>query len=281
MDELYFQTQNNIGNVIKRKRSAMHLSQQQLSEGICSQPLISAIENGTYMPNALLLFQLCSRLQIDINETFFRQFPTNKFFNDLDSSCRNQDFNKMNEILKKMDYTLKEFNVPELQLLNFFKVTLAFRTHKGFKKSVLDLEQILNLSYYPGKRNISVEERLLLAQLGFFSRLNQNFIEDENLFNLALYNIYKVNTYSEHLNVVFLLYLITISVTQDFNAFKKNALKAITFISENKSHYLLSSIFYIIWQKGIETSHMQDAKRAHEQFILLDELFHEPLLNFS
>ena len=101
MDELYFQTQNNIGNVIKRKRSAMHLSQQQLSEGICSQPLISAIENGTYMPNALLLFQLCSRLQIDINETFFRQFPTNKFFNDLDSSCRNQDFNKMNEILKK------------------------------------------------------------------------------------------------------------------------------------------------------------------------------------
>lgn len=56
-----------LGSILKRARMARHLTQQVVADDICSQPMLSAIENGRYTPNTDLLIALCQRLGIDLN----------------------------------------------------------------------------------------------------------------------------------------------------------------------------------------------------------------------
>ena len=51
-----------IGFLIKGTRKKLGISQRDLADGICSQPMISSIERGDYIPNAILFMQLCGRL---------------------------------------------------------------------------------------------------------------------------------------------------------------------------------------------------------------------------
>ena len=56
------------GNLIKSKRKELGLTQIELSEGICTQALISRIEKGDIIPQDSILQQLGTRLQLDDKE---------------------------------------------------------------------------------------------------------------------------------------------------------------------------------------------------------------------
>lgn len=281
MKNLYALTQNNIGDVIKENRKKSGFSQSQLAEGICSQPLISEIEKGTYMPNALVLFQLCTKLKIDINRTFFDRIPKKELLIKADKFCRQQNFSNLKTTLNKLEAVKTALSTEELQMFHFYKVALSFRTKQNYSSLMLHLQNTLNLSYVPEKKGLTLQERLLLAQLGFFACLQRNIHKSEEIFDIALSNIWNNTHYSEHHNEIFLLYLFTLSLSVPFHTFEQQAEKTIYYISTHESHYLLSSIYYLLWQKSVETANHISAKKAHEQFTALDELFHEPLLKLT
>ncbi|QFT89945.1 Helix-turn-helix domain protein [Bacillus sp. THAF10] len=64
-----------IGKEIKILRSALNLSQAELSEGICTQSQISKIEKGEVYPLANTLYYIAERLGVDIN--YFYDLATN------------------------------------------------------------------------------------------------------------------------------------------------------------------------------------------------------------
>ena len=53
---------NSLGAVIKEIRKNRKLTQKMLSEDICSQSVLSRIENNEELPNVLVMQQLCDRL---------------------------------------------------------------------------------------------------------------------------------------------------------------------------------------------------------------------------
>src|SRR5699024_1124035 len=56
------------GATIKSKRKEVGLTQKELSEGICTQALISRIEKGDIVPQNSILDKLANRLNINIEE---------------------------------------------------------------------------------------------------------------------------------------------------------------------------------------------------------------------
>ncbi|WP_343109477.1 helix-turn-helix transcriptional regulator [Weissella cibaria] len=62
-----------IGFLIKGTRKKLGISQRDLADGICSQPMISSIERGDYIPNAILFMQLCGRLNISLDDSFLKE----------------------------------------------------------------------------------------------------------------------------------------------------------------------------------------------------------------
>lgn len=63
-----------LGQRIALERRAQHLSQKQLAADICSQPMISQIEKGTYIPNAILLAKICQRLHLSITNDLLHDY---------------------------------------------------------------------------------------------------------------------------------------------------------------------------------------------------------------
>ncbi|WP_271295116.1 helix-turn-helix domain-containing protein [Weissella confusa] len=59
-----------ISSLIKNNRQKLAMSQHELADGICSQPMISSIERGDYLPNAALFMKLCIRLNISLDQSF-------------------------------------------------------------------------------------------------------------------------------------------------------------------------------------------------------------------
>ncbi|WEG16636.1 helix-turn-helix domain-containing protein [Alkalihalophilus pseudofirmus] len=59
-----------IGHTIKDLRRFYKISQQELAEGICTQAMISRIENDDLYPSAPLLYQIAEKLGVDINYFF-------------------------------------------------------------------------------------------------------------------------------------------------------------------------------------------------------------------
>lgn len=55
------------GPTIKEIRQQSDLSQTELAEGICTQALVSRIENGLTIPNAILLKDLCRKLNVSVD----------------------------------------------------------------------------------------------------------------------------------------------------------------------------------------------------------------------
>lgn len=61
-----------LGTILKHTRQSQRLTQKQLADGICSQSMLSAIEQNQYTPNAQLLIALCQRLNISLDELVFQ-----------------------------------------------------------------------------------------------------------------------------------------------------------------------------------------------------------------
>ncbi|MBP1042851.1 helix-turn-helix transcriptional regulator [Vagococcus sp. BWB3-3] len=57
----------NFGSKIKSARIKKGLSQKDLADGLCTQGLVSKIEKGEVIPNALLLKDLCLKLTVSID----------------------------------------------------------------------------------------------------------------------------------------------------------------------------------------------------------------------
>ncbi len=95
---------NILGKDISSLRNEMSLTQKQLCEGICTQPTISMIENGTIIPNLEVLFQLSIKLHKPLEyftDMLFLGHPlyVNKFINDLEELTLEQDFKKVHRVV--------------------------------------------------------------------------------------------------------------------------------------------------------------------------------------
>lgn len=91
---------NSLGRTIRLLRKEKHLTQEQLTEGICSPVTISRIENGRQMPTKSVLDDLLSRLGTNIYQICDVYYTTERD-------------NEFAEIIECADAALRRGNVDE------------------------------------------------------------------------------------------------------------------------------------------------------------------------
>ncbi|KPB05087.1 helix-turn-helix domain-containing protein [Bacillus sp. CHD6a] len=99
-----------IGKEIKVLRSALNLSQAELSEGICTQSQISKIEKGEVFPLANTLYYIAERLGVDIN--YFYDLATNPQL-----SYVKEVFAQVKELLNRSEFE-EVYNIVENERKN-------------------------------------------------------------------------------------------------------------------------------------------------------------------
>ncbi|KAA8433581.1 helix-turn-helix transcriptional regulator [Weissella paramesenteroides] len=97
----------------------MGLSQKELAQDICSQPMISSIEHGTYVPNVVLFMQLCDRLNINLDDSFLK--TALKLNSNADFSNHVFELCKRHEYAKMIAYMDEEQVIDSLTSVNDFQ----------------------------------------------------------------------------------------------------------------------------------------------------------------
>ncbi|MCH4008231.1 helix-turn-helix domain-containing protein [Companilactobacillus sp.] len=98
-----------IGSKFKEQRIKLKLSQAELSAGICTQAVISKIENQNISPSVDILSQLVVKLNLTLNDVFseFTNLPSNNLVNDkileIDQLIQNQQFENIPSLIDSIN----------------------------------------------------------------------------------------------------------------------------------------------------------------------------------
>lgn len=110
------------GKAIRQLRRNRDWTQKQLADGICSQSLLSRIEKGIENPSVFVIFHLCQKLGITLDELLHKEefsSPFLKLKTELFSLYRQNDFETIYTLLHKKNFSLFEA-YHETHYYNFF-----------------------------------------------------------------------------------------------------------------------------------------------------------------
>ena len=133
-----------IGQVLKEFRKEHGMTQKDLSEGICSQSVLSRIENNEEIPNIFVIQQLCHRLGITIDQLMLDFLPEElflrKYFNKMFMYLRTGKYLEIRTTLEYLDERQITHLDKDRQLACFFKGVCAYFIDKEPEAA---LEQII------------------------------------------------------------------------------------------------------------------------------------------
>lgn len=128
--------QENIGKYISKKRKELNLTQEQLAEEIgVSKNAVSKWERGLNLPDASIMPELCSILNITLNELFAGDdIPDNKYKEVADSNLLSALENSVFTLKDKVDYFKKKWQKDHFFELTLEMIIIVFFIIYGFIK---------------------------------------------------------------------------------------------------------------------------------------------------
>ncbi|WP_159721805.1 helix-turn-helix domain-containing protein [Enterococcus sp. CSURQ0835] len=155
-----------IGQLLKILRKKQGLTQKELSREICSQSVLSRIENDEEIPNIIVTQQLCQRLGIKVDQLLSersagrneRQFCRLFFY------LRQQQFIQLEEQLNQLIPCV--YLVSERKKLAFFQAVCAFYCQKDPQKALAITQTALALTAEQKSLAVSDSQILLLMWAG-------------------------------------------------------------------------------------------------------------------
>lgn len=242
-----------IGKEIKILRSALNLSQAELSEGICTQSQISKIEKGEVFPLANTLYYIAERLGVDIN--YFYDLATNPQL-----SYVKEVFTQARELLNRSEIeeisiiVETERNNPlfinnrnNKQFLLWMEGICVYHLKKNKREALRLLQSALDLTKMTSKL-LGEREIEILNSMGIVHFETKNCDEALRIFNLAIESYMKIPYHHDPTIKTRILYnkaktLTRLNKLEESNVTCKQAVK---WCVKQNSLYALGNLYYHI-----------------------------------
>lgn len=155
-----------LGNQIALDRKEQSMSQEQLSEGICSQSALSLIERGLSSPSLEIIFQISLKLKRPLR--FYLQYLIEDNVNQttarvkvIDKLLAEQQYSKILDITQKEISNVNKRTWYE-QYLHWAKVIAQYRTNEiDVKKALGGIKKLLDNKYFLLNQNRYLYYRII------------------------------------------------------------------------------------------------------------------------
>ncbi|MEO1770332.1 helix-turn-helix domain-containing protein [Candidatus Enterococcus ferrettii] len=169
-----------IGQVLKDFRKEHGMTQKDLSRDICSQSVLSRIENNEEIPNILVMQQLCQRLGITIDQLMVDFLPKElllrKYFQKMYFLMRHQRFAEIRAILNYLEEKRRIVLDKDLQQFYYFKAVCAFYLDNNPKQALDNARKGLDISVSKKYQGYFDSKILLMA---FAAKMNDRLEKNE------------------------------------------------------------------------------------------------------
>jgi len=260
------------GNLIKSKRKELGLTQKELSEGICTQALISRIEKGDIVPQNSILQQLGSRLQIDDDELNTLAYKT-RYDNEIIDTKKSirraltrRDYVYIEEILEQNKILINNTNNENDQaFFTWMNASLQDKLYHQKDKALQILTEIplLNL-----EDELAIE---ILNAIGVIYYQGNEFKQALNVFKNAVSMIEDDIDYMVQTKLLF-NYALTLEEYDEDKQALDFIIQAIERLIIEDSMYLLGDLYHT---KGFilrKLGHLQEAKKSNQLALSIFEI---------
>ncbi|AOH57149.1 XRE family transcriptional regulator [Peribacillus muralis] len=268
-----------VGKKIKELRKQIGLSQEELSEGICTQAQISKIEKGDVYPYATTLYLISKRLGVDVNYFFDigmtpRLDYVQEVSHQLKIARRTMNYQEMKEIVRTEEKNpLFTQNKQNHQLLIWHKGIYEYMMNKNLDKAIQYLEEAIALSDLTDKvySEREIEYLISMGVIYFEEKLYEKaryidnlalthlnhlpFLNDKTIKTRLFYNSARVSTRLE-----------------DYNASIAYCKEAIKWCLQEDHLYLLGELHYHLGYNYELQTDYKNAKKCMERARLIFDL---------
>lgn len=268
------------GNVIKELRTDRFLSQGELAEDICSQGMLSRIENNDVVPNVLVMQKLCERLNVSVNYVLTREetakAPTNNWLELLKQYKHSKQFHQLTETIDEIENLEgKVFKTKlEMQEYAYYKGCGLSYVNPNSSEALAVLQAGLNETYNRKKQHATDMEVLLLSEIGRVYYSQGKFELGVSFMKRSIAQFYSDINKREKVDLIKVFYNISASFVdlKTYDEALEYIEQGILWSQKKKSYYRLSDLYLL---KGIilkDLGRMDEAIEIVEISDTLDKL---------
>lgn len=270
-----------LGQVIRDSRKKQKMSQKTLASGICSQSMISSIENGEYAANSILLGQICKRLGISVDHILLSHHLDSdlisNFFCKIKSYCEKHQYDLLlNYINDSKIIDVLETN-EDLQLYYYYFGCALYQATPELTSAKRYLHIALNYSTARQLDTMTPLDISIRSSLGIVYT-DLNLLETASHYFNDVYQIIndeKFTTYDKSINTFFYQYAFSLVKHQKISMAIDLLEEGISFAGEHQSHYMLSNIFFLLSKCHEMQDNHELASTAFKSYKLMNSIFHD------
>lgn len=246
------------GTVLKETRLEQRLSQKKLAADICSQAMLSRIENNEVIPSVILMKQLCDRLEVSLDFILGTEYEL--------SNNQSEDSNEWLELLKfyhqstqyqQLKRIMEETNVFKTLTTNkqqqeyyFYQACCQYFFNPYDQSSLKTLKKSLNFTYSNQKQHLSDMEIIILSEIGKITANQGNVTLGMSYLKRSM-NAFYNQTKQRHDNQLAKVFYNIATIYIDLRNYKEALSiinQGISWSSRLKNYYFLDELFLL---KGI------------------------------
>lgn len=183
------------GKNIRSIRKKRKMTQKMLSEEICSQSVLSRIENDEELPNVLVMHQLCQRLGVTVDQVMLFHttglHQTTLVFDRLENKFVHKKYQELLAELENPDFLDALFLDTDFQQYYYFLGSCDYFVNQNYEGAIENLKKGLSYTYQQEKNNVSLLEIRILSCLGRVYS-DAGLVTDARLYLTKSYDSYRL-----------------------------------------------------------------------------------------
>lgn len=259
-----------LGDIIKRRRLELGMTQNDLADEICTQALISRIENNDLVPKKDILDQIERRLDFNISELNIvismntNQHKINELISEIRAYLDRRDYHSI-ELLIKYNVALIK-SCKNIEDISFFKWMKATYIHQldGNTEEAIDILNEIPLDELDNEMIIEIKNAI-----GLIYYQEKEFDEALPYFYSGMQKLNKTIDYKVQVKLLF-NYALTLEESNQDNEALSVVLSGIDLLLEEDSIYILGDFYYT---KGFIFNKLNNYPEALNNFELALALF--------
>lgn len=158
------------GNVLKKIRKERQMTQKMLSQDICSQSVLSRIENDEELPNVLVMQQLCGRLGVTMDYVMTMHSDEvqkiHQLLQQMADLFYHQEYQELYQMLKDSDFLGQLYIDTDLQMYYYYLGSCEYFLNHRSDLALTYLNQGLSYTVKGEKNYFSSNEIQLISCIG-------------------------------------------------------------------------------------------------------------------
>ncbi|MFV0558556.1 MAG: helix-turn-helix domain-containing protein [Enterococcus sp.] len=261
-----------LGQVMKRIRKERKLTQKMLSHKICSQSVLSRIENDEELPNILVMQQLCERLGVTMDQVVYAQSyemqAVHQLVTQMEELFFHQQYRQLKHLMEQEQVVEQLYLDADLQAYYYYRGSCEYFLSENVDAAIAYLRQGLAFTYNQDKEHVTVMEIQLLSCLGWTLTLRKDPTGEKLLQKAVDLAVHLPNQRkTAQLTKVYFNYAQFLIGKQQFQSALEVVAKGIAWAQKKKSFYYLEELLIA---KSVVLESLNQKEEA-QRFIRLAE----------